>query len=49
MNENPRLSRNYGLAGGYLAWNGAESFVVDLELEIAWMLSEAEYHANWGV
>ena len=43
---------NHGLAGGKLDASNhlrrAGVDVVDLDLEIDWMLSEAQYHANWG-
>jgi hypothetical protein len=44
---------NYGRSGGtldatdHLLRAGCE--IVDLELEIQWLLAEAEWHANWGV
>ncbi len=50
----PGTTRNYGRTGGRLCpplqvLDHQALELLMLELEISFMLAEAEYHANWGV
>jgi hypothetical protein len=45
----PQLTENAGLSGGVMAaCDSAYGSAVDWELEMYWLVTQAEYYANWG-